>query len=248
MKILGVIPARYASTRFPGKPLAVIGGKSMIRRVYEQSLLCRSLDEVIVATDDARIHDHVLHFGGKSMITSSKHQSGTERAGEVISALADEGKFFDVVVNIQGDEPFIDPDDISLVISCFSDPVVEITTLVKPVEKPEKLHDPNVVKVMMDLQGRAICFSRSVIPFLRGVKQEKWLDHHSFYSHVGIYAYRTNVLQVLVKLPHTPAEIAESLEQMRWIEHGYSIFTKVTLNESPAIDMPEDLLKLTNII
>lgn len=249
MKVLGVIPARYASTRFPGKPLAIIAGKSMIQRVYEQCSLCRLLDEVVVATDDERIFDHVAGFSGRVFMTSSTHSSGTERIGEVLQIMGrdDPGKQFDVVVNIQGDEPFIAPEQIEKVVTCFREPKTEISTLIMPVTEPAVLFNPNVVKVVVNRNGNAMYFSRQPIPYIRGTEPREWLQYHTFYKHIGIYAFKTQVLELIVNLSPSPLEKAESLEQLRWIENGFSIMTSVTDLETVAIDTPEDLLKLTNI-
>jgi 3-deoxy-manno-octulosonate cytidylyltransferase (CMP-KDO synthetase) len=244
MKVLGVIPARYASSRFPGKPLAVIQGKSMIRRVFEQASLCSGLDEVIVATEDARIETHVLSFGGKVMMTSPDHGSGTERCAEVAKKT---GRDFDVVINIQGDEPFIDPCQISQVAGCFDDPGVQIATLVRKIVRFEDIDDPNVVKVLFDKNQKAICFSRSPIPHDRGKPHSSWINDFDYFKHIGIYGYRGSVLRELVGLPPCRLEKAESLEQLRWIWHGYSIHVRETECESIAIDTPADLLKITNI-
>jgi 3-deoxy-manno-octulosonate cytidylyltransferase (CMP-KDO synthetase) len=243
MKILGIIPARYASTRFPGKPLVDIGGKSMIRRVFEQASQARALTEVWVATDDQRIFDHVIAFGGKAMMTSETHRTGTERCYEAMTQLEKQGHEFDVVINIQGDEPFIDPSQIEKVAGCFSDPEVKIASLRKAITSPEELSSPNIIKVVCNLKGRAIYFSRSPIPFIRG-KEEDWLAYHTFYKHIGIYAFRRHVLTEVNALEPTPLEIAESLEQLRWLENGYSIQVEVTLTESHSIDTPEDLKKV----
>jgi 3-deoxy-manno-octulosonate cytidylyltransferase (CMP-KDO synthetase) len=250
VKVLGVIPARYASTRFPGKPLTMIAGKSMIQRVYEQCSLCSMLDEVAVATDDRRIFDHVTGFGGRVFMTSDQHRSGTERAGEVLQILKkdDPSLQFDVVVNIQGDEPFIAPEQIEKVVSCFRDPKTEISTLIKPVNDSGELFSPNVVKVVVNRNGNALYFSRQPIPFLRGVEKEDWQKHHTYYKHIGIYAFKSQVLELVVNLSASPLEKAESLEQLRWIENGFSIITAVTDIETVAIDTPEDLSKLTNIL
>jgi len=250
MKVLGVIPARFASTRFPGKPLAMIGGKSMIQRVYEQCSRCNLLNEVAVATDDDRIYNHVKSFGGKAYMTSDKHSSGTERTGEVLRILKneDDSCAFDVVVNIQGDEPFIAPEQIEKVVNCFRDPKAEISTLIKPVNNAAELFNPNVVKVVVNRNGNAMYFSRQPIPFLRSVEKEEWLEHHTYYKHIGIYAFRSQVLELVVNLTASPLEKAESLEQLRWIENGFSIITAVTDIETVAVDTPEDLLKLTNIL
>ncbi|MCX6281003.1 MAG: 3-deoxy-manno-octulosonate cytidylyltransferase [Bacteroidetes bacterium] len=246
MKVLGVIPARYSSTRFPGKPLVVIDGKSMIRRVFEQSILCRGLSDVIVATDDISIEKHVAGFGGKAMMTSARHKSGTERCGEVSMKLRQDGLHFDVIVNIQGDEPYIQPGQIDQLISCFLREETMIATLMKKIDTVEDLNNPNVVKVLSGKNGRALCFSRAAIPYIRDKGRENWFEEHSFYKHIGIYGYRPGILEKLVNLPSSPLEIAESLEQLRWLDNGYEISLKETTFESIAIDSPADLLKLTN--
>lgn len=244
---LGVIPARYASSRFPGKPLVMINGKSMIMRVYEQTLKTTVLDRVIVSTDDERIFDHVKENGGEVMMTSEAHISGTSRIGEVVGNLSFLGECpYDVIVNIQGDEPFIDPSQIDLVVSLFSDPEVMIGTLIRKIGNNEDLFNPNIVKVVTDQKGKALYFSRSPIPYLRAIPQDVWLDHYNFYRHIGLYAYRALVLNPVLNLPAAPPELAESLEQLRWLYHGYNIHTAVTDIETVGIDVPEDLLKLTN--
>ena len=246
MKTIGIIPARYASTRFPGKPLIMIEGISMIMRVYRQALKSAVLSKVIVATDDRRIFDHVKDNGGEVVMTSASHVSGTSRISEVIEILAAQNMTFEVVVNIQGDEPFIDPLQINLAVSLFSNPEVQIGTLVKRIDKHEDLSNPNVVKVVVDHKGRSLFYSRSAIPYLRGIPFNEWNLHHSYFRHIGLYAYRSAVLKALVALPEAPSEIAESLEQLRWLHHGYSIYTALTDIETVGIDAPEDLLKLTN--
>lgn len=247
LQTLGVIPARYASSRFPGKPLVMIEGKSMIMRVYEQTLKTTVLDRVIVSTDDERIFNHVKDCGGEVMMTSENHVSGTSRIGEVIENLSFLGQCpYDVIVNIQGDEPFIDPSQIDLAVSLFSRPEVLIGTLIRKISKAEDLFDPNVVKVVTDHQGKALYFSRSPIPFFRGITQDAWIDHYDYYRHIGLYAYRSSALKAILNLPSALAETAESLEQLRWIYNGYNIHTAVTDIESIGIDVPEDLQKLTN--
>ncbi|MEI8007347.1 MAG: 3-deoxy-manno-octulosonate cytidylyltransferase [Bacteroidota bacterium] len=246
MKVLGIIPARYSSTRFPGKPLVVIDGKSMIRRVYEQALSCTSLSEVIVATDDAGIENHVVSFGGKAMMTSSAHRSGTERCSEVCETMRKQGTEYDVIVNIQGDEPYIHPGQIEQVIGCFSTKEALIASLMKKITSAEELHNPNVVKVLAGIHGNALYFSRASVPFVRGAVTAEWLGHHDFFKHIGIYGYRPDVLEEIVKLPPSPLETAESLEQLRWLENGFDIILEETGYESVAIDSPADLLKLTN--
>lgn len=250
MKVLGIIPARYASTRFPGKPLTMIGGKSMIQRVYNQCLKCEQLTEVAVATDDQRIYNHVTGFGGNAFMTSNEHRSGTDRIGEVLQILKSESpeKQFDVIVNIQGDEPYISPEQIERVINCFKDSKAEIATLIKPINDGRELFNPNVVKAVVNRNGNALYFSRQPLPFLRGTEPAEWLNHHEFYKHIGIYAYKRQVLEVIVHLKASPLEKAESLEQLRWLENGFSIITAITDCETVAIDTPEDLSKLTNIL
>lgn len=236
----GIIPARYASSRFPGKPLVTIGGKPMIRLVYEQA--SRSLDIVFVATDDERIYKTVEDFGGSVVMTSSSHQSGTDRCAEAAKKIVQKtGKDIDVVINIQGDEPFIKPEQINHLISCFNDSTVEIATLVRKVGSGEDILNPNQVKVVLDKSGNAIYFSRAAIPFVRDSEASGWTNKHTFYKHLGLYAYRTKTLGAITSLPRSPLEIAESLEQNRWIENGYRIRTAVTVWESLCIDTPEDL-------
>jgi 3-deoxy-manno-octulosonate cytidylyltransferase (CMP-KDO synthetase) len=240
MNILGIIPARYASTRFPGKPLVDIAGKSMIQRVYEQSKKCVHLSEVIVATDDERIYKHVHDFGGSAIITSPHHQSGTDRCAEV----ALQHPQYDVVINIQGDEPFIDPEQISKLAFCFNDPNTQIATLVKKITSPEELFNTNSPKVLINKFSEAIYFSRSPLPHIRGREQENWLNHFSYFKHIGIYGYRADILQQITKLPVSSLEKAESPEQLRWIENGYKIKVAETELETFAIDTPEDLMNL----
>lgn len=242
MKFIGIIPARYGSTRFPGKPLAVIGGKTMIQRVVEQARKAASLSEVLVATDDRRIADHVLAFGGKAVITSPSHPSGTDRCFEALGQY--DKNAYDAVVNIQGDEPFIEPSQIDLVCSCFKTAHVQIATLVKKISLEQELLDANTPKVVLDNAGRAIYFSRSPIPFLRGKSTAEWPAQHTYYRHIGIYAYRCDVLEEITALKPSPLEIAESLEQLRWLEHGYRIHTAVTEHGSRAVDSPADLENL----
>ena len=238
----GIIPARYASTRFPGKPLALIGDKPMIQRVYEQA--SKSLDLVYVATDDVRIYEAVEAFGGRVVMTYDKHQIGTDRsAGEDGSQDGETGTEPYVVINIQGDEPFIRPSQIDLLKSCFNDTSVEIATLIRKVRPAEPLDNPNHPKVVVDVSGNAIYFSRSVIPFVRDKEADMWHLSHTFFKHIGLYAYRTSILREITQLPRSSLEKAESLEQNRWIENGYRIRTAVTEWESIGIDTPEDLEK-----
>lgn len=243
MKIIGIIPARYASTRFPGKPLAMIQGKSMINRVYKQALKAKSLSKVVVATDDSRIFDHINNFGGNVVMTAKNHLNGSSRCLEVIE---NSNEQFDAVINIQGDEPYIDPEQINQLAALFKKQNVEIATLVKKVQTEEELFNPNVVKVVFDNNMQALFFSRQAIPFLRGIKMDEWITEHSFYKHIGIYGYRPGILKEIVSLAPAELERVESLEQLRWIENGYSIKLGITTLEGDAVDTPEDLLKLTN--
>lgn len=243
MTILGVIPARYGSTRFPGKPLAMIGNKSMIQRVYEQCLKTQALQKVIVATDDKRIFEHVQSWGGNVSMTSEKHQSGTDRCNEVLSQQKEK---YDVLVNIQGDEPFIEPSQIEKLTESFAHRETQISSLAKKITESGELFNPNSVKVVIGEKGQALYFSRSVIPFLRGVKESDYIEKHEFYKHLGIYAYRTEILQEICQLDSSELERAESLEQLRWLSAGYQISMQITDSEGVAIDTPEDLLKLTN--
>jgi len=241
MNILGIIPARYASTRFPGKPLADIAGKTMIRRVYEQAKKCAHLSEVIVATDDERIYEHVIAFGGKVEMTSSDHQSGTDRCAEV----AQIHPSYEVITNIQGDEPYIDPGQISKLISCFNDNETQIATLVKKALTNEELNNTNSPKVIVNKHSEAIYFSRAPLPHIRGQEPQNWLQHFTYFKHIGIYGYRADILQQITKLPISSLEKAESLEQLRWIENGYKIKVAETDLETYAIDTPEDLERLS---
>lgn len=242
LKIIGIIPARYASTRFPGKPLADIGGKSMVQRVYEQASKSTALSKVVVATDDERIANAVIRFGGEFVLTSDSHQSGTDRCAEVANHFPD----YNVVINIQGDEPFIDPAQIDLLASCFENSETELATLVKPINNEEELFNQNAPKVILNKKGEAIYFSRQTIPFIRNAEEKEWLGKHTFFKHIGIYGYRMDVLKEITKLAISPLESAEHLEQLRWIENGYKIKTKITNLETQAIDTPEDLLKISN--
>lgn len=235
MKTLGIIPARYASSRFPGKPLTDILGKTMIRRVYEQASRATSLDEVIVATDDERILRHVNAFGGRALLTSPNHQSGTDRCAEVLEKMPG----YALAVNIQGDEPFIDPSQIDLLCSCFDDRDTAIATLVKKIRSAEELENKNTPKVVFNTRHEAIYFSRHSIPFLRDTTADP-----DYYKHIGLYAYRTDTLAAISRLPVSPLERAEALEQLRWIENGYRIRIAVTDIETLAVDTPEDVLRV----
>jgi 3-deoxy-manno-octulosonate cytidylyltransferase (CMP-KDO synthetase) len=241
MKFLGIIPARYASTRFPGKPLAMLGGKTMIQRVYEQ--VKGIVDDAYVATDDERIYNAVLAFGGKVVMTAETHKSGTDRCYEAATKI---GGDFDVVINIQGDEPFIQPEQIETVKACFDDPSTHIATLVKPFDKDaplELLENPNSPKVVVDCKGHALYFSRSVIPYMRGRERSEWLKNHDYYKHIGLYAYRLEVLKEITSLPQSELEKTESLEQLRWHENGYTIKVGTCHTETIGIDTPEDLAR-----
>lgn len=243
MQFLGLIPARYSSSRFPGKPLADIGGKTMIHRVYEQASLC--FEQVYIATDDNRIQNHVLEFGGKVVMTSSEHNSGTDRCAEAASIINKaEGNRFDIIINIQGDEPFIQPDQLKLVCSCFDDADTEIASLVKKISNAEELANPNIPKVILNNNQEAIYFSRSIIPYLRNVPEDQWYSKHIFFKHIGLYAYRYETLMKLTKLTPSTLEIAESLEQIRWIQNGFKIKIAETNTENLAIDTPGDLEKV----
>ncbi len=241
MKVIAIIPARYASTRFPGKPLAMLGGKTVIQRVWEQ--VSRVIDDVAVATDDRRIADAVEAFGGRAVMTSPDHRSGTDRCYEACCKIGGE---YDVVVNVQGDEPFIAPSQIRALAACFDDERTDIATLVKPFAPSdgiEALENPNSPKVVLDSESRAVYFSRSVIPYLRGVERSEWLARHTFYKHIGMYAFRREVLREVTSLPQSSLEKAESLEQLRWIENGYKIGVGITDVETVGIDTPEDLVR-----
>jgi 3-deoxy-manno-octulosonate cytidylyltransferase (CMP-KDO synthetase) len=290
MKILGVIPARYASTRFPGKPLVDINGKSMIQRVYEQAKKCTSLAHVVVATDDERIFDHVTAFGGTAIMTAATHQSGTDRCAEVVEKLnfdiqtrdldSDEAVIFDkitpkregiftAVINIQGDEPFIQPEQIEKIASILRGPSLDnsklkiknerasttsntpleasnfgIATLVKSIDNQLDIDNPNVVKAVFSAGGRALYFSRSPIPFLRNLDKKDWAKSGQFFKHIGLYGYKTSVLLEIAQLAQSPLEKSESLEQLRWLENGYAIGVAETNLETIGIDTPEDLKKI----
>jgi 3-deoxy-manno-octulosonate cytidylyltransferase (CMP-KDO synthetase) len=227
----------------------MIDGKSMIRRVYEQAMKSRRLSKVIVATDDNRIFEHVKQFGGEVILTSETHSSGTERIGEVIGILEESRVHdYEIVVNIQGDEPLLNPEQIDLAVDCFSDPSVRISSLMKQITNKEELFNPNVVKVIVDLQSDALYFSRSTIPYVRDLNPSEWTDSQAFHKHIGLYAYRIGALKQILRLPVTALEKAESLEQLRWLENGFKIRIVTTKFETVSVDTPEDLLKLTNNI
>lgn len=241
LRFIVIIPARYASTRFPAKPLALLGGKPVIQRVYEQ--VSGVVSDVVVATDDERIYEAVEAFGGRVVMTSSNHKSGTDRCWE---AYQKQGEEYDVVINVQGDEPFIAHSQLRAIMDCFNDETTDIATLVKPFTEEdgiEALENPNSPKVVLDKQSRAIYFSRSVIPYLRGVEREEWLKKHTYYKHIGMYAFRADVLKQITSLEQSPLELAESLEQLRWLENGYKIGVGISDVETVGIDTPEDLQK-----
>ena len=237
-RFVGIIPARYASTRFPGKPLAILGGKTVIERVYTQ--VADALDDAYVATDDTRIFDTVTGFGGKAVMTRTDHKSGTDRIEEAVEKI---GGQWDVVVNVQGDEPFIQRSQIDTLCRCFDDDDTQIATLGKPFDSMEAVDNPNSPKIVTDLRGYALYFSRSVIPYVRGAEHDAWMGHYPYLKHLGIYAYRREVLEAVTQLPQSPLELAESLEQLRWLQHGYKIKVGTTDVETIGIDTPDDLAR-----
>lgn len=239
MKFLAIIPARYASSRFPGKPLARLGGKPVVQHVYER--VHKVFENTLVATDDPRIFDAVKEFGGRAVMTGTYHKSGTDRCQE---ALLNSGEEVDVVVNVQGDEPFITTEQLMDIQRCFDDETTDIATLVQPFEPSdgqEALFNPNSPKVVVDSGDHALYFSRSVVPYLRGVEPAEWLNHHTFYKHIGLYAYRTEVLAAITQLPAGCLEQAEQLEQLRWLQAGYKIKVGYTQTKTIGIDTPDDL-------
>ena len=236
MKFIGIIPARYASTRFPGKPLALLGGKPVIQHVYEK--VAAVLEAAYVATDDERIYDVVKSFGGQVVMTRTDHKSGTDRIEEAIEKIGGE---WDVVVNVQGDEPFVAKSQLDTICHCFDNPTTQIATLGKPFESMEAVQNPNSPKIVVDNMGFAMYFSRSVIPYVRGKEKSSWLTHYPFLKHLGIYAYRKDVLRQVTLLPQSSLEIAESLEQLRWLQNGFKIKVGTTDVETVGIDTPQDL-------
>ena len=236
MKFIGIIPARYASTRFPGKPLALLGGKPVIQHVYEK--VAAVLEAAYVATDDERIYDVVKAFGGQVVMTRTDHKSGTDRIEEAIEKIGGE---WDVVVNVQGDEPFVAKSQLDTICHCFDDPTTQIATLGKPFESMEAVQNPNSPKIVVDNMCFAMYFSRSVIPYVRGKEKSSWLTHYPFLKHLGIYAYRKDVLRQVTQLPQSSLEIAESLEQLRWLQNGFKIKVGTTDVETVGIDTPQDL-------
>lgn len=246
MKFIGIIPARYASTRFPGKPLADMKGTYMIQRVYEQ--VRKILDNVCVATDDDRIFNAVKSFGGNVVMTSAEHRSGTDRCFEAYNRL---GGNEDVIINIQGDEPFIKPEQIESLIACFDSPQTQIATLVRPFEATEgyeALANPNSPKVILNDKNEALYFSRSIIPYMRNISPEQWPDKYVYYKHIGMYGYRADILSQITRLPQSSLEIAESLEQLRWLQNGYTIKVGITTQETIGIDTPDDLQKALTLL
>lgn len=242
-EFIGIIPARYSSTRFPGKPLSILGGKPVIQRVYEQT--SKVLNNVCVATDDERIYNKVIEFGGNAVMTRADHKSGTDRIAEAYGKI---GKSYKVVINIQGDEPFIHPEQIESVMECFDDKDVEIATLGKRFTSMEAVQNPNSPKIVVDNRGFAMYFSRSVIPFVRGVEEGEWLGRYPFLKHLGLYAYRVDVLKAITALPQSSLEKAESLEQLRWLQNGFRIKVAETEFETVGIDTPEDLKRAEELL
>lgn len=246
MNTLIVIPARYASTRFPGKPLALISNKPMIQWVYENAL--KAQKDVVVATDDERILNTVIKFGGNAVMTSPDHPSGTDRCKEAAqNYMTETGNSYDIIVNIQGDEPFIKPEQINALVECFQTPTIDIATLITPVKKGSKfssLSDSNRVKVVKSLKGRALYFSRSVVPFNRTNKTSEWINDHTYFIHIGMYAFRFSVLEEITELPVSSLENVEKLEQLRWLENDYTIQTAESDYHSIGVDTPEDLERL----
>ncbi len=244
MKILGVIPARYASSRFPGKPLINIDGKTMLQRVYEQVKKSTLLNDVIIATDDDRIFKHAQEIGATVVMTSPQHQSGTDRCAEALNHV---NEHYDVVINIQGDEPFIHPEQIDLLCSCFENDQTEIATLVKKISNAQDLLSNTIMKVVFTQKFKALYFSRNSIPHVRGKSIENWLEYHTYYKHIGIYGFKKNTLKAISQLTPSPLELAESLEQLRWLENDFNIHVAITELESVSIDTPQDLEKIKSL-
>lgn len=246
MKTLGIIPARYSSTRLPGKPLAMINGKSMIQRVYERAI--QWVDEVVVATDDQRIVEAVNSFGGKVTLTGDHHQTGTNRCLEAYEQLGFSESDFDVVINIQGDEPLLAENHIKQLISCFEDPNTTMGTLVHPIHDAEELKSKSDIFVVINKEQYALYFSRQVIPQVRGVEFHDWVNHHTYYKHIGLYAFKPHALKEFANLSPTSLEKAESLEQLRWLENGNQIKVAITYEKAIAVDTPEDLEKAIKLV
>lgn len=244
MKCLIVIPSRYGSTRFEGKPLVDIAGKSLVRRTYEQALKTNLNADVVVATDDDRIFNHVSEFG-KCIMTDPNHISGTDRCFEVLKKTKED---YDILINLQGDEPFILPEQIELLAQSFADVSTDIATLQKPISKQEELFNPNIVKVIRDSSSHAIYFSRQAIPYLRGQSETEWVDGFKYYRHIGMYAFRVKICDALSQLSPSELELSESLEQLRWLSNSYKIKVQTTEFVSPAIDSPEDLITVDNFL
>ena len=245
MRTLGIIPSRYGSSRFPGKPLHLLCGKPLVAWVVEAVRRASSLDDVFVATDDERIFQAVEQFGGKAVMTRNDHKSGTDRIEEAAQKLHTTA---DVIINVQGDEPFIQKSQLETVKHLFDDPQTQIATLGKPFETMEAVENPNSPKIVTDINGYALYFSRSIIPYIRGKEQSEWLQNFPFLKHIGLYAYRRNVLSEITKLPQSPLELAESLEQLRWLQNGYRIKVGLTDVETVGIDTPEDLQRAEQFI
>jgi 3-deoxy-manno-octulosonate cytidylyltransferase (CMP-KDO synthetase) len=243
---IGIIPARYSSERFPGKSLVDIGGKPMIQRVYEQAIL--AISDIYVATDDDRIFSAVENFGGKVIMTSKNHQSGTDRCSEAVLKIEEQtGQIFEKVINIQGDEPFLQPEQLNNLKTCFDDPETSIATLIKPAGQNEDIFDANKTKVIINKRKEAIYFSRLPIPYNSGNEKNRWTTLHEYYIHIGLYAFKKDTLLSVSKLPPSPLEIAESLEQLRWLENGYKIKVGITEYESIGVDTPEDIIKIKKL-
>ena len=246
MNFVGIIPARYGSQRFPGKPLAKIKGKTMIERVYFQT--AKALESVYVATDDTRIENEVKRFGGKCIMTKDSHKSGTDRIAEAIHIIEkSNNEHYDAIINVQGDEPFIHPEQIKELCDCFDDEHTEIATLAKYISDNEEIFNPNLPKLITNHNDEALYFSRSPIPYIRDEEQCRWAEKHSFKKHLGMYAYRTDILKKLTNLPPSSLEKAESLEQNRWLEFGYKIKIRITAYKNYPIDTPGDLKDIDEI-
>lgn len=240
-KTVAIIPARYASTRFPGKPLALLGGKPVVQWVWENVSAVPELDCAVVATDDERIAEAIEHFGGRAVMTSASHRSGTDRCGEVVRRLADEGQHYDIIINLQGDEPFVQDSQLQALIACFDNPATDIATLKTRIHATAELLSPNNVKVVCGKGGKALYFSRQPLPYRRGVEEDLWLSEGEYYKHVGIYAFRSATLSEVCALPQGALETSEKLEQLRWLEAGYGITVAETPCANIGIDTPEDL-------
>ncbi|HEX7844938.1 MAG TPA: 3-deoxy-manno-octulosonate cytidylyltransferase [Chitinophagaceae bacterium] len=242
--IAAIIPARYASTRFPGKPLVDINGKTMIQRVYEQAAKSKFVQKVVVATDDQRIFDHVQSFGGNVVMTAEDHPSGTDRCWDALQQLSEK---YEYVINVQGDEPFIEPEQIDELAAVLNDGSVELATQMIAVDSYEMLFDKGEVKIVLNDKNEALYFSRMVIPFIKGIEEQQWHKHHNYYRHVGMYAYRVDILEQITKLPVSALEKAESLEQLRWLENGFTIKCVLTNYDSHCIDTPADIQKVLQL-